>query len=321
MKKVLSLIMSFCLLMPVCFLFGCNNEENYRITVVTTVFSEYDWVKNIVGDTDDVGVSMLLDGGADLHSYQPSFADIRAIRKCDLFIYVGGESDKWVDDALKQSENENRLVINLMEVLGENAREEEQVEGMQEEEHNGDEEGETEYDEHVWLSIKNAKLFVKVIKEKLCLIDAENSRKYELNSEKYINELDALDGEYRQVVSEKNKDTLLFADRFPFLYLVKDYGLKYYAAFKGCSANSEATPKTYIFLANKVDELSLSVILKIESSDGKTAQAVKNNTVNKDQTILTMDSLQSATIKEYENGRTYINAMKANLDVLKEALK
>ncbi|MBO4323104.1 MAG: zinc ABC transporter substrate-binding protein, partial [Clostridia bacterium] len=148
-----------------------------------------------------------------------------------------------------------------------------------------------------------------------------NSSKYAANAANYLSKLDALDEKYTQAVAEKSKDTLLFADRFPFLYLVKDYGLKYFAAFKGCSAASEASFNTMAFLSGKVDELSLSVILKLESSDGSIAQTVKNSTISKDQKILTLDSLQSSTIKEYEAGRNYLGVMEENLEVLKEALK
>ena len=320
MKRAYALIISFCLVISACFLGGCKNEENYRINVVTTVFSEYDWVKNVVGDVDGVGVTMLLDSGVDLHSYSPTPKDYVTVSNCDLFVYVGGESDEWVEGALNQAKNKNMATINLLEVLGDKAREEEEVEGMEEEDHDHGEE-ETEYDEHVWLSLKNAKLFVNEIKDKLCSIDGENSSKYAANAANYISKLDALDEKYTQAVAGKIKDTLLFADRFPFLYLVKDYGLKYFAAFKGCSAASEASFNTMAFLSGKVDELSLSVILKLESSDGSIAQTVKNSTISKDQKILTLDSLQSSTIKEYEAGRNYLGVMEENLEVLKEALK
>ena len=320
MKRAYALIISFCLVISACFLGGCKNEENYRINVVTTVFSEYDWVKNVVGDVDGVGVTMLLDSGVDLHSYSPTPKDYVTVSNCDLFVYVGGESDEWVEGALNQAKNKNMATINLLEVLGDKAREEEEVEGMEEEDHDHGEE-ETEYDEHVWLSLKNAKLFVNEIKDKLCSIDGENSSKYAANAANYLSKLDALDEKYTQAVAGKSKDTLLFADRFPFLYLVKDYGLKYFAAFKGCSAASEASFNTMAFLSGKVDELSLSVILKLESSDGSIAQTVKNSTISKDQKILTLDSLQSSTIKEYEAGRNYLGVMEENLEVLKEALK
>lgn len=308
-----------------------TNNNDGKMNIVTTIFPEYDWVMNILGEKKDAAnVTLLLDNGIDLHSYQPTPKDIVTISKCDLFIYVGGESDEWVDDALKQAVNKDMKVINLMETLGDAVKEEEVIEGMEEEEHDHDhEEGEDhdhdheeiEYDEHVWLSSSNAEVIVKEIGKSISAIDKDNADYYNNNVTSYVNSLKDLDNRYAEAVKAGTKNTLLFADRFPFRYLVDDYNLKYYAAFVGCSAETEASFETIKFLANKVDELGLSVILKIESSDGSIANTVKNATTNKNQTILTMDSIQSASTKEYKEGRNYLSIMEQNLGVLKEALK
>ena len=310
------------ILVPFCA--SCNGTNSGdKKSVITTIFPEYDWVMNILGDKkDDMNVSMLLDSGVDLHSYQPSPKDIVNISNCDLFIYVGGESDAWVEDVLKQAKNKDMLTINLLETLGDAAKEEELIEGMQgEEEEEEEEEEEKEYDEHVWLSLKNAELFVKTISESISALDKENANYYKQNADTYAANLKQLDQQYEAAVQAGTQKTLLFADRFPFRYLTEDYSLKYYAAFIGCSAETEASFETIAFLANKVDELGLKVILKIESSDGAIANTVKNATKNKDQQILTMDSIQSATTKEYKNGRNYLSIMTSNLDILKEAVK
>ena len=305
-------------LAPLCI--SCNGS-NSKTKIITTIFPEYDWVMNVLGDKkDNFDVSMLLDSGVDLHSYEPTIKDTVAISNCDLFVYVGGESDEWVDDVLKQAKNKDMEVINLMEVLGDKAKEEELIEGMQGEEEGEEGEEEPEYDEHVWLSLNNSQLFVQSICDKLSNLDKDNASYYKTNADAYINNLKSLDAQYKDAVSKANKDTLLFADRFPFRYLVDDYSLKYYAAFIGCSAESEASFETITFLANKVDELGLSCILKIESSDGGIANTVKNATKDKNQTILTMDSIQSATTKEYANGRNYLSIMQNNLGVLTQAL-
>ena len=309
----LSLIIPFCA--------SCNFNNDGKIKIVTTIFPEYDWVMNILGDKkDDANVALLLDSGIDLHSYQPTPKDIITISKCDLFIYVGGESDEWVDDALKQATNKNMKAINLMDVLGDAVKEEEVIEGMEGEDEEEEEE-EVEYDEHVWLSLKNAQVLVNEISKKLGEIDQENANYYQTNATGYANSLKDLDARYAQVVSGGSKDTILFADRFPFRYLIDDYNLKYYAAFVGCSAETEASFETITFLANKVDELGLNVIFKIESSDGAIANTVKNATQSKNQTILTMDSIQSASTKEYKAGRNYLSIMEANLTALTEAVK
>ena len=330
-SKILGITLSS-LLIPFCA--SCNSTgSGDKMSIVTTIFPEYDWVMNVLGEKkDNADVTLLLDNGIDLHSYQPTPKDIVTISKCDLFIYVGGESDGWVDDALKQAINKDMKVINLMETLGDAVKEEEVIEGMEGEDHdhdhkeggehdNEEEEEEVEYDEHVWLSIKNAEVIVKEIGKSLADIDKENASVYTANVTSYVNSLKELDKKYADAVKAGTKDTLLFADRFPFRYLVDDYNLKYYAAFVGCSAETEASFETIKFLAGKVDELGLNVILKIESSDGGIAKTVKEATTNKNQTIMTMDSLQSASTKEYKAGRNYLSVMEQNLTVLKDAIK
>ena len=331
MKKIIVMFIVLCTLVSgIGVLSACSGSQknSEKIKIVTTVFSEYDWTMNVLGDQkDNAEVALLLDSGADLHSYQPTVADIAKIATCDLFIYVGGESDEWVDDALKNATNPNMIVINLLETLGDKAKEEEIVEGMEGEEHDhdegeehDDEEEETESDEHVWLSLKNAVIFVNEIASALGKIDKDNASAYESNAKDYIGKLSALDNQFEEAVAAATTKTLLFGDRFPFRYLVDDYGISYYAAFVGCSAETEASFETIVFLSGKVDELGLTAILKIESSDGSIAQTIKENTTAKNQKILTMDSLQSATKKEYAAGRTYLKVMQDNLAVLTEAL-
>ena len=297
-------------------------DDNTKLSIVTTIFPEYDWVRQILGENQaNVDLTMLLDKGVDLHSYQPSADDMVKVSKCDLFIYVGGESDTWVDDALKSAQNKNMKVINLLDVLGNSVKEEEQVEGMQaeEEEEEGEEEG-PEYDEHVWLSLKNAKTLCSSIADALCEIDSKNADVYKKNLNEYTKNLDALDKEYQQAVDSAKYDTLVFGDRFPFRYMVDDYSLKYYAAFVGCSAETEASFETIKFLANKVDELGVTTVLTIEDPKHKIAQTVVENTKEKNQKILALNSMQSVTSNDVKNGETYLNVMQSNLDVLKQAL-
>ena len=302
-----------------------TDDSAKKIKVVTTIFPEYDWVRQIAGDrTSDMNTIMLLDNGVDLHSYQPTADDIANISDCDLFIYVGGESDAWVDDALKNAVNKDMKVIDLLDVLGNSIKEEEVVEGMQaeeEESEEGEEEEGPEYDEHVWLSLRNAEALCKAIEEDLAKIDPNNAEVYQKNNEAYTEKLSALDKEYRSAVDSSANKTLLFGDRFPFRYLVDDYGLKYYAAFVGCSAETEASFATVKFLAEKADKLGLKNVMTIEKSDQKIAKTIIENTKSKDSNILTLDSMQSVTSDDVKNGTTYLSIMESNLEVLKEALK
>ena len=501
MKKITALLLA--LFMLVGALAGCGkqNDTNQtdKLSIVTTIFPEYDWVREILGDkADNAEITMLLDNGVDLHSYQPTADDIVKISDCDLFIYVGGESDEWVEDALRNAANRNMKVINLLEVLGDSVKTEEIVEGMQEDGHdhghshdeqltendiedrtlsdfagawkslhpfllngdldkfcehraeededssttkvtywekykaswqcdaekisiNGDtitftyadgktvsaeytyagyqpkrndegkirsvryqfettsadapkyvqfndhghEPGQAEHfhiyfgndgfdalmsaktnpffvkdalsvedildelmghdhgeekDEHVWLSLKNAKTLVGAIADALQELDPDNKDTYAANTSAYIEKLSALDGAYQSAVDGAARKTVLFGDRFPFRYLVDDYGLSYYAAFAGCSAESEASFETLSFLAKKVDELKLPCVLTIEGKNHKIAETIVENTAEKNQKILTMDSMQSTTSEDVANGTAYLSVMEQNLSMLKEAL-
>ncbi|SCZ77061.1 metal ABC transporter substrate-binding protein [Pseudobutyrivibrio xylanivorans] len=337
MKKLISYVLTCALALSVFVGCGANSAQisdeevasagtdSEAISVVTTIFPEYDWVREIVGDRADVEITMLLDNGVDLHSYQPTAEDIMKIATCDVFIYVGGESDEWVEDALKEATNKDMQVVNLLDVLGSQVKEEEVVEGMEaeEEEEEGEEgeEEEVEYDEHVWLSLKNTQTLVDAIAEAISAVDAAGADTYKANSANYNSKLADLDNQYEAAVSAANVNTVLFGDRFPFRYLVDDYNISYYAAFVGCSAETEASFETVKFLADKVDELGLKTVFTIENSDQKIAKTIIENTNSKDAQILTLNSMQSTTSQDVASGATYLSIMEENLKVLQEGLK
>ena len=321
MKKILALLLA--LWIPAAVLSGCAPQDDSaasnKLNIVTTIFPAYDWVREILGtETDRAEITTLLDSGVDLHSYQPTVDDIVKISDCDLFLYAGGESDGWVDDALKNAPNKERKVIRLLDVLGDSAKAEETVEGMQEEEH--DHEEEAEYDEHIWLSLKNAQVLVAAISEALQETDPARKDTYAANAAAYAEKLSALDGEYRAAVDSGKYKTLLFGDRFPFRYLADDYGLDYYAAFPGCSAETEASFETVSFLAGKMDALGLPCVLTIEGTQHKIAETIVQNTAQKNQQVLTMDSMQAVTANDAASGVSYLSIMEKNLSVLKKAL-
>lgn len=323
-----------------------TDDANKKFSVVCTIFPEYDWIRQLVGDKkDNYEITYLLDKGVDLHSYQPTAEDIAKIANCDLFVYVGGESDGWVNDALKESKNDKMQVVNLLETLGKNVKPEEVVEGMQEEDehdhdhdhddkdhddkdhdhddkdHDHDHEEETEYDEHVWLSLRNATALVNTLAEKLQTIDPENKDYYATTAADYTAKLGDLDSRYLATIKKAKVKTVLFGDRFPFRYLVDDYGLKYYAAFVGCSAETEASFETVAFLAKKTDDLKLKSVLVIENSDQKIAKKIVETTKDKSQNIVVLNSMQSITNEDIANGATYLSIMESNLKALASALK
>ncbi|MCL2121486.1 MAG: metal ABC transporter substrate-binding protein [Clostridiales bacterium] len=304
-------------------------RKDDKIGVVCTIFPQYDWVRQILGgERDDVELTLLLDNKIDLHSYQPSIEDMVKIADCDLFIFVGGESDGWVDDALLRATNKDRMVLNLLEILGESVKIEEMTEGMEaeslhsmEKETEGHEMDEdTAYDEHVWLSLKNAQRLCAAIADALSTLDSDNAEAYRDNSAAYLEKLSLLDAGYQKMVNTASIKTLLFGDRFPFRYLTDDYGLAYDAAFAGCSAETEASFETIIFLAEKIDTLGLQHILVTESSDKRMAETIIRESKDSNRQILVLDSLQSVTSGDIANGATYFSLMESNLHVLEEAL-
>lgn len=317
-RKSISLMLAGLMAATVCSCTsGGNAGGNGKLKIVTTIFPEYDWVRNIAGDNiDNIDLTLLCDNGADMHSYQPTASDIIKISSCDVFVYVGGESDEWVEDAIKEAVNKDMKVVNLMAILDGETVQEEIVEGMQAEDEE-EEEGGVEYDEHVWLSLNHAQRLVIEIAKVMGEADPDNRQKYDDNAEAYGVKLYDLDLKYQEAVNNAGKDTLLFGDRFPFRYLTDDYNLKYYAAFAGCSAETEASFDTVVFLSNKVDELGLTAVITIDSGDQAIAKTIIENTASKNQEILVLDSMQSTKTSD---NRSYVQIMESNLEVLKKAL-
>ena len=299
---------------------GTQASDPEKLHIVCTIFPEYDWVKEILGNhADNAEVTYLLDNGTDLHSYQPTADDMIRISTCDLFVYVGGESDKWIADALAEAVNPNMKTIDLMTVLGDAAKEEELKEGMQGEEEE-ESEDEVEYDEHVWLSLRNAKAVCAEIERDLAEIDPANADDYKVNLDSYTAKLDTLDGDFRSVVDASSVKTLVFGDRFPFRYFVDDYGLDYYAAFIGCSAETEASFETVAFLSNKLNELNCDTVFTLENSDHSIAETIIR-TSGRDASIAELNSLQSVSAQEIADGASYLSLMQKNCDVLAKVLK
>ena len=331
---------------------GCKTESgekatSKKISVVVTIYPQYDWLKNILGERfDAVNLKLLIKKGTDLHSYKPSAQDIASIAGADMVVFVGGESDEWIKKALAATPKEGRITVNLMEALGDRVKEEEVVEGMQAEDehhHEGGEEAEehehhehaethehehhhhdeeVENDEHIWLSVINTKILVSRLAEALAQIDTANAETYKTNATNYTVKLNELDNAYAAAVAQANNKTILFGDRFPFRYMVDDYGIKYFAAFVGCSAESEASFETVTFLAGKMDSLSLPAIFTIEGGNGKIARTIlEASKKSKNAEILTLNSMQSVTDAQMKDGLDYLSIMQSNLDVLKKALK
>ncbi|MDR0501109.1 MAG: metal ABC transporter substrate-binding protein [Coriobacteriales bacterium] len=317
-----------------------DDTENTTLKIVTTNFVLYDFARVIGGDA--ISVQMLLKPGAELHSYEPTPQDIIAIQECDVFLYIGGESDTWVNDILGSMDTSKIMLLRMMDsvsTLGEVI-----VEGMQTENEESDAENsdledsvnqasegqvsddqaaelqsdEPELDEHIWTSPKNAITMVNAISSALMAADQNNSALFENNAQTYISELTKLDESFQDVVASAKRTTLVFGDRFPFLYLTHELGLSYYAAFPGCSTETDASPATIAFLIEKTKAEQIPVILKVEMSSSQIADLISEGSGAK---VLTLHSVHNVSANEFTSGASYLSLMKENVKVLREALQ
>lgn len=292
---------------------GCDTkEDNKKLKIVSTSFPGYDFTRAIIKDVSNIEVKMLLKPGSELHDFEPTPKDIKDIKNSDIFIYVGGDSDEWIEDILSEINQKKTKLIKLMDLI--ETKEEEIVEGMEKED---DEEEEKEYDEHVWTSPINAIIITSKLKDEIIKKDPDNKELYLKNSTNYINALNEIDEEIIEVVNNAKRKELIFADRFPLRYFVDRYNLSYYAAFPGCSEKTEASAKTIAFLIDKVKKDEIPIIFHNELTNGKIAETIKKETNAK---VLEFNSLHNVSQEQFNKGITYIDIMKDNIKALKEAL-
>ncbi len=311
MKKIKIIILALVFILLV----GCTKtNENKKINIIATSFPGYDFARAITQNIEDVNVKMLLKPGAEMHDFEPTPKDIINIEKSDMFIYVGGDSDEWVEKILKKINPKKTKIIKLMDIV--ETKLEEEVEGMEEEEHEHHEE-EEEYDEHVWTSPVNAIKITEFLKQEIIKIDKVNKDKYEINADEYINKIKQIDTEIRNIVNNSKRKELIFGDRFPLRYFTDEYNLNYYAAFRGCSEQTEASAKTIAFLINKVKDDNIPVVLHIELSNKKLAKEIAKQTKTK---VLEFHSAHNISKEDFKKGTTYVDIMNKNIEVLKEAL-
>jgi len=296
-------------------LIGIKNvtKNSEKISIITTNFPAYDFARAVAGDTADI--KMLIKPGVETHDFEPTPQDIIDIKNSKLFIYTGGESDEWIEDVVKDISVDKTKLFQMMNVV--ETKEEEVVEGM-EHEHEHEDEEETEYDEHVWTSLRNASKIINNIKNELIKISPENKNIYEENTKNYTDKLTELDANFQKIVDNGKRKTLVFGDRFPLRYFVDDYGLNYFAAFPGCSEQTEASSNTVAFLIGKIKTENIPVVFKIEMSSGSIAKTIADETGAK---VLTFNSAHNISIDDFRSGLTYVKIMEENLKAFEEALK
>ena len=327
MKKLVSIFLSTVIICSLFSISGCGKTEKVqksdgKISIVTTIFPYYDFVRQLAGDKADV--RLLLSPGSDPHSYEPTPSDIVAIENCDLFIYNGGESDEWVDGVLSSIENKNVKVMKMMEYVTlrheqsmDHNHEHAEHEDMDDNDEGHDHEEGEEYDEHIWTSIRNAERMSASIADELISLDSKNSDYYNEKKADYISSLDSLDKKFTEVANNKKRDTLVFGDRFPFLYFVSDYNLGYECAFPGCSHETEPSTAVVSHLIDFTRENNIPVVFYLELSSGKIAQIISEDSSAK---TMQFSSCHNVTKEDFKNGATYISVMEQNLEALKEAL-
>ena len=316
-KIVVALVVTLLVILGV--VVGVSKRNSVeKIAVVATNFPAYDFVRAVADDKAEV--KMLVKPGAETHDFEPSPGDIIDIQKSKLFVYTGGESDEWIEDVLDDIDAGKVKMLKMMDAV--KVVEEEVVSGMEGDEHDNEhehhDEGKTEYDEHVWTSLRNASKIVESIKEELVKISPENREEFEQNAKKYTEKLAELDRKFREIVEAGERKVVVFGDRFPLRYFVDDYGLEYYAAFPGCSEQTEASSRTVAFLVDKVKTEKIPVVFAIEMGNGELARTIANEAGAK---VLTFNALHNVSLDDFKNGRTYVEMMEENLDVLEEALR
>lgn len=312
-KVVGALIICFFIVIPGIFIVKkADEKKTEKAKIISTNFVSYDFARAVVGDSSEI--KMLLKPGTEAHNFDPTPEDIINIKNADLFIYIGGESDEWVKKLLSDNEISSEKTLRLMDFI--DLKTEETVEGMEETE--SEETEEVEYDEHIWTSPKNAIKLVSAIRNRLVELRENKKDEYNKNTEEYIRRIDEIDQKFREIIENGNKKELIFADRFPFRYFVDEYGLKYYAAFPGCSEQTEASTNTIAFLINKIKEDNIKVVLKIELTNDKLAKTIADETNAK---VLEFNAAHNISESDFKKGVTYLDIMEKNTRILAEALE
>lgn len=314
-KNTILIIMITMLVMAFASCASTGESDKDKLTICCTIFPIYDWVTNITENVDGIDVKLLIEDGTDMHSYQPDIKAVSEIISSDVVVYVGGESDEWLVEALKNNPNDGRICISLMDLARDYIYEEEIVEGMM-----AQEEEEIEYDEHIWLSVKSAQIIVKCISEELCELDKEDAELITDNTEGYIKDLHNIDYAYEEYIDTIQNRVMIVADRFPFRYLCEDYDIDYYAAFPGCTTDANADFETIIFLGNKAKEVNAYALVTTENYANDISSGVSESAGRRLDTIC-LNSMQAVTKRQIEEGTTYISICEKNLEALKQILR
>ena len=300
-----------------------SNEDNNKINIVSSNFASYDFLRAIIGENENIELTFLLGPGKDAHSYDPTAQDLIKIQNADLFVYIGGEMEKWSDKVLNSLEDRGNKIICIADDV--ETIEEKDVDGAEDEEEHDhenedDEHEEGAFDEHIWTSPSNAIKMVQTLEKAMEEIDSENANKYKANSEKYIAQIKEVDKKIQNIVDNKKRDRLVFGDKMPMQYFIEYYKLKVSAAFNGCSTETEPSASTIAYLENKVKEENIPVVLYVELNPGKVAKTIATEAGNGCE-AMQIQALHNVSLDDFQNGETWVSLMERNVDVLKKALQ
>ena len=337
-KKIIFIVLLITLVIVIGVAFGIGgrkkSDSNAKYKVVASNFASYDFLRAIIGNNQDIELTFLLGPGKDAHSYEPTAQDLITIQDADLFVYIGGEMEKWSDKVLDSIETDETKIICIADFI--ETMEEKEVDGAEEHEHDHDHEDEDEhheegeknheehdneegaFDEHIWTSPENAIKMVNALEHEIEEIDNENSNTYKENADKYIEQIKDVDSKIQNIVDNKVRDRLVFADKMPMQYFIDYYNLKVSAAFNGCSTETEPSAKTIAYLQNKIKEEKIPVVLYIELNPGRVAEVIADETGTK---AMKIQALHNVSLDDFEHGETWVSLMTRNIDVLKEALQ
>ena len=320
LKKIILIILAIIIVIGLGFAIFKSGEnrkkDTNKIQVVVSNFASYDFLRAIIGDNNNVELTFLLGPGKDSHSYEPTAQDLVAIQNADLFVYVGGEMEQWADKVLESLDNKNIKIICIADSV--ETIEEKEVDGAEEEEEEEEEEG--AFDEHIWTSPSNAIKMVSSLEKAMEEIDNNNAEKYKRNAENYIAQIKDVDSKIQEIVDNKVRDRLVFADKMPMQYFIDYYDLQVSAAFSGCSTETEPSAKTIVYLLEKVKTEKIPVVLYIELNPGRVANTIVKEAGNGCE-AMQIQTLHNVSLDDFNNGETWVSLMTRNIEVLKKALQ
>ncbi len=317
LKKIILILIAISIIICIVYALNLTNNnktDNSKLRVVSSNFASYDFLRAIIGENEGIELTFLIGPGKDAHSYDPTAKDLISIQNSNLFIYVGGELEEWSQKVLEAINTEKTKIICIADFI--DKKEEKEIDGVEKKEYSHEKGA---FDYHIWTSPSNAIKMVYVLEQAIEEIDKENAEIYKRNAEKYIDKIKDVDNKIQEIVDNKVRDRLIFADKMPMQYFIDYYNLKVSAAFEGCSSDTEPSAKTIAYLQNLAKQEKIPVILYIELNPGRVASTIADDVGNGCK-AMQIQTLHNVSLDDFRNEETWVSLMTRNLIVLREAL-